>query len=86
MAAKYEYNKECEINDESTSNELLTAYSDVCQHANSDKKAEGMVKIKLLADDEYEGNMLALIDKTIEKLLSAGISANNIAILIRYKR
>ncbi len=86
LAAKYEYNKECEINDESTSNELLTAYSDVCQHANSDKKAEGMVKIKLLTDDEYEGNMLALIDETIEKLLSAGISANNIAILIRYNR
>lgn len=86
LAAQYEYEQECTINDEETSKELLTAYSDVCQNARSDRQANGLVEIKLLDDEEYETNMLATVDVTLGQLLASGISVNDIAILIRYNR
>ncbi len=86
LAAKKEYDEECKINDADTSKELLAAYSDVSQNTSADKPADGLVKISLLSDEDYEENMLCLIGETIEYLLSNVVQQKDIAILIRYNR
>ena len=86
LAAAHEYEEESKINDPKTAGELLAAYSDVRQKTNTDKPADGLVKISLLPDDEYEDNMLVQIGETIENLLTRGVAQSDIAILIRYNR
>lgn len=86
IASQVEYEQELDINGEERSKELLAAYSDVCQSSRQDKQERGLVKITLLPNADYEENMLANIDDTVQYLLASGISPNDIAILIRYNR
>ena len=54
VASRLEYAQELEINDEANALELLTAYADVCQATRNGKKRNGLVRVSLLADNDYE--------------------------------
>lgn len=86
VASRLEYAQELEINDEANALELLTAYADVCQATRNGKKRNGLVRVSLLADDDYEDKMLSAVDDAVQELLSSGARMNDIAILIRYNR
>lgn len=83
-AATYEYENELDTNDEETAGELLHAYGDVCQSAKSEAGNNGMVRITLLPEEDYDDNTLKQIEECIDELSDAGIPACKIAILIRY--
>lgn len=82
IASDIEYNTEKEINPEEAE-ELRSAYNDVCQKIPDAKKSDGMVKVTLLPDIDYDETMLDAIGCHIDNLLDAGISPCDIAILVR---
>lgn len=86
VASEYEYGNELETNTEETANELRIAYGDVCQSAKAGASKNGLVRITLLAEDDYDEKMLDGIEDCIDELLEAKIPLNKIAILIRYNR
>ncbi len=86
IAIKNEYQNELSVNDEGTSNEIKTAYSDVRQAVPDEKGNKGLVKITLFSGKEQDEMILDEIGQTIERLLVAGIPENKIAILIRAKK
>lgn len=86
IAAKKEYDNELTTNTEETANELRIAYEDVCQSAKAGASQNGLVRVTLLAEDDYDENMLDSIENCIDELLEAEIPLNKIAILIRYNR
>lgn len=86
IASEHEYMNELEINAEEAADELRVAYKDVCQSARAGKEDKGFVRITLLSEEDYNGNMLNSIEECIDELLCAKIPLNKIAILIRYNR
>lgn len=86
LAASREYEKELEVNDQAIANEIITAYGDVCQKPRDGIGQGGLVRITLLPADNYATNMLTHIKATLQELVAAGVSANRIAIIIRYNR
>lgn len=85
IAARHEYENELEVNTKETAKELLIAYKDVCQLSKSEN-GNGLVRITLIPDNNYEECMLDNIEKNIDELLYANIPQNRIAILIRYNK
>lgn len=85
-AARLEYKHELEINGEAASSELLTAYADVCQKTGNERECNGLVKMTLLPDEDYDTNMLDIVYDTIKNLIDSGIKQHDIAVLIRYNR
>ncbi|MBO4827407.1 MAG: UvrD-helicase domain-containing protein [Prevotella sp.] len=65
---------------------LGKAYQDVEQIVPEDRTADGLVRISLLANDDYNGQTLEQLAQTIEELHQQGIDDNKMAILVRMKR
>lgn len=86
IASRIEYEDERNINNENVAAELLTAYADVSQTILKDKREQGLVRIKLLPDEQYDEAMLDNVNTTIRQLIAAGASQNDIAILPRYNQ
>ena len=87
IATKLEYEEECKTNDKQTSQELLDAYADVEQKArNEEKDTAGLVRLALLAGDDYKNEMLSWIDATIQEILAEKIAEKDVAILVRYNQ
>ena len=63
--------------------QLQRAYADVEQAIPEKRPDKGYVSISLLPADDYQQQVLAEIIETVRKLMVAGISANQIAILVR---
>ena len=61
----------------------VAAYDDICQKWPSQREAEGLVDIRLLPSDEYQTATLEQMLSHIDHLLSQGIRARDIAILVR---
>ena len=86
IASRIEYEDERNINNENVAAELLTAYADVSQTILKDKREQGLIRIKLLPDAQYDEAMLDNVNTTIRQLIAAGASQNDIAILPRYNQ
>ena len=82
LAAKAEYINEAGINPEGAE-ELKLAYSDVRQLAPESKSSDGMVRIKLLTNEDYTDSTLDEIGRTVDELIYAGMPLDSIAILVR---
>ena len=63
--------------------QLQRAYADVEQAIPEKRADKGYVSISLLTADDYQQRVLAEIIETVRKLMAAGISTNQIAILVR---
>lgn len=61
----------------------VTAYDDVCQKWPSHRQPEGLVDIRLLPSADYQTTTLEQMVSHIDHLLSQGIVASDIAILVR---
>lgn len=85
-ASACEYGNELEINSEEAAGELQVAYEDVSQYAKAEREDNGLVRITLLDEEDYDECMLDGIERCIDELLAANIPQNKIAILIRYNR
>lgn len=85
IAVDIEYNNEREIN-ESEAHELKEAYADVCQAVPSGKQSCGLAEIMLLPKFDYTENTLRNVKTRITGLIAAGVSVNDIAILVRTKK
>lgn len=82
VAAQLEHDALCEY-DEAGALQLKNAYADVSQFVPDDKNVEGYVEIRLLPSVDYQENTLLYIKETVERLISQGVSLNDIAILVR---
>lgn len=78
---KYEAIRERET-DEEEAKLIEEAYSDV-EQISLKEKAEGFVRIKLFAKDNYEEKMLKETEAVIDEILSKGTPQHKIAILLR---
>lgn len=85
-ALKYEYEQELEINSKETADELQSAYGDVCQTAGKEKENNGLVRITLIPDEDYDNDMLEKVEDSVDELLHSGVALSNIAVLIRYNK
>lgn len=75
---------ECQQLDQSPDVEQLRkAYADVQQHSRPGREGTGLVEIRLLPSDDYQQQVIAAMGETISRLLGAGISESQIAILVR---
>lgn len=84
-AVKLEADREREI-DPQLAEKITVAYSDVEQKINK-TSSTGLVRVKLMPpSDDYQDRMISEIETTIDELLANGVSQNNIAILVRYKK
>jgi ATP-dependent exoDNAse (exonuclease V) beta subunit len=63
--------------------QLKDAYADVCQQIPENRKPLGYVEVRLLPAKDYRERTLEQLRDTVEMLLGQGVSANNIAILVR---
>lgn len=72
-------------NDGSYAEQLLRAYADVSQQVPDGKGAEGLVRVDLLPNIDYDEQTLARIKETIQGLIDSGVRQENIAILARRK-
>lgn len=63
--------------------QITLAYADVEQKTAGDKPANGLVRVKILQKGATDDDMLHEIVEPIDELINAGISQNNIAILVR---
>lgn len=62
---------------------IKEAYADVAQKVPDSRPEAGMVVVKLLPSNDYEGLMISQVQKIIESLLSKGVQYNDIAIIVR---
>ena len=85
IAVDIEYNHEKETN-EREAHELKEAYADVCQTVPSGKQSFGLAEIMLLPKFDYTENTLRNVKTRITGLIAAGVSVNDIAILVRTKK
>lgn len=85
IAVDIEYNHEKETN-EREAHELKEAYADVCQTVPSGKQSFGLAEIMLLPKFDYTENTLYNVKTRITGLIAAGVSVNDIAILVRTKK
>lgn len=86
VASYREYTEYSGTQDDDTktaSRQFLHAYEDVVQKVPEKKGNSGYVDIRLLPKEDYEGNMLSVLEDTVTELLESGIPANDIAILVR---
>lgn len=63
--------------------QLKDAYTDVCQQIPENREPLGYVEVRLLPAKDYRERTLEQLRDTVEMLLGQGVSANNIAILVR---
>ena len=84
-AAQREMEAEKEINVEEAE-ELQQAYADVLQKCPEKKADTGYVSVTLLPKDNYDEEMMELIGQQTDRLLSAGVPQQKIAILVRTNR
>ncbi len=63
--------------------QLLNAYSDVEQLIPDRRTANGKIELRLLPAEDYDERMLSLTLGTINDLMSSGVSASKIAIILR---
>ena len=63
--------------------QLRRAYADVTQEVPEKRDVQGMVNVCLLPQDDYQNEVLNKLTDTIDMLLSKGIKAKDIAILVR---
>ncbi len=82
-AVKIEYKSETEVNSAEDSEEILKAYSDICQEVPQGKQNQGLVHIDLLSKEEYQERVLEKIVSIVDKLLEKKVNQNDIAILVR---
>ena len=59
------------------------AYSDVAQKVPDSRPEAGMVVVKLLPNDGYDGMMISQVRNIIESLLANGVQYSDIAIIVR---
>ena len=81
-AAKQEYEAQREQYP-SGAEQLRHAYADVAQQVPEKRKANGLVHIRLLTQEDYQTKTLSLLADTISMLLDKGIKPQEIAILVR---
>ena len=62
---------------------IAKAYSDVSQNIPDKKQSKGMVQVKVLAEKSDVDDMIKEVESCVDMLLDAGVSQNNIAILLR---
>ena len=62
---------------------IKETYSDVRQDVPESKPEAGKVEVKLLPADDYDNQMIAQVQKTIEMLLENGTPYGKIAIIVR---
>lgn len=81
-AIKNEFEREKDI-DLNEAKRILSAYSDVIQNTNKDKK-EGLVNIKLLSKKDFDESMLEEIENCINEMINVhNVQQSDIAILLR---
>ncbi|NPD92749.1 UvrD-helicase domain-containing protein [Xylanibacter muris] len=86
VASYREYTCHSDTEDDEIKNvsrQFLHAYEDVVQKVPEKKGDCGYVNIKLLPKQEYEGNMLSVLEDTVVSLLKSNVPMNDIAILVR---
>lgn len=81
-AAGISFDKESEISPENAE-QITLAYADVEQKTAGDKPANGLVRVKILHGKNTDDDMFREIVEPIDELINAGISQNDIAILVR---
>lgn len=62
---------------------VTEAYADVRQQIPESRPEAGQVEVRLLPSKNYEQQMIAQVQRTIEMLLENGVSYNQIAIIVR---
>ena len=81
-ASEQEYQNEKSI-DETLAETIKAAYADVAQKKPKQGPKGGLVRITLLPKDDYPNQMMALLGKQVDELLSEGFESSDIAILVR---
>ena len=81
-AARLEYLSLQEIN-EAEASQLEKAYADVEQKIPEDRSDEGFVRIELLPAEDYQEQVFQRLTETVNELLTAGATQEQIAILVR---
>ncbi|MCR5130942.1 MAG: UvrD-helicase domain-containing protein [Prevotella sp.] len=81
-AVKAEYDNIVQ-EDENGAKQLALAYKDVNQDIPEDKDKDGYVRVDLLPSDNYEATTMEMIESQLKELIEAGVSQNDIAILVR---
>jgi ATP-dependent exoDNAse (exonuclease V) beta subunit len=82
LASKIEYNHLLDISG-SSAEQILSAYSDVCQAVPSKKGDDGYVRIELMSAEAHRDTIMQRIADDIHSLTSHGITQDKIAILAR---
>ena len=82
QAARLEYLSLLEIN-EAEASQLERAYADVVQQIPAHRGDEGFVRVELLPGEDYQAQVYQRLTDTVSKLLEAGATQEQIAILVR---